>query len=131
MREIIQVYRKNSLKPMTYDCIEKVDHLNLPYFVLSIPRSQRFIDQGDIFMIESWNNNRKKVLFSGLVSLEGTQNVYFGNWKLSGNSKSLICLILLKDIAEIHYFPNFCPVGKFSQMKYLQNYFQVQRKPMQ
>jgi hypothetical protein len=130
MREIIQVYRKNSLKPTIFDCIEKVDHLNLQYFSLSKPRSQRFIDQGDTYMIESWNN-RKKVLFSGLVSLEGTQNVYFGNWKLSGNSKSLICLILLKDIAEIHYFPNFCPVGKFSQMKYLQNYFQVQRKPMQ
>ncbi len=130
MREFIQVYRKNLLKPTIYDCIEKVDQLNLPYFALSKPRSQRFIDQGDTYMIESWNN-RKKVLFSGLVSLEGTQNVYFGNWKLSGSSKSLICLILLKDIAEIHYFPNFCPIGKFSQMKYLQNYFQVQRKPMQ
>ncbi|MFZ1423842.1 MAG: hypothetical protein WAS55_08465 [Saprospiraceae bacterium] len=120
----IQTYRKNPVRPTTYDLIEDScngEAIGLPYFVLSPPREDRYKKQGAILMMESWNHN-KKVFFTGLREFQKRKRIYWGNHIKSNKKKSLFCLIQFNDLFEIHYFDELCPNGIRKQLWILSQY---------
>jgi hypothetical protein len=121
----IQNYLKNPSRPRTFDLVQEQDKLNIKYFVLSIPRNERFKAQGAVMMIETWTKEGKS-FFSGLLRLGATENVLFGNRLDAQGKKSLFCLVQDGDLMQMHHFDNFCPRSKVRQRQYLINYFRDQ-----
>jgi hypothetical protein len=107
----IQNYLKNPSRPRTFDLVQEQDKLNIKYFVLSIPRNERFKAQGAVMMIETWTREGKS-FFSGLVRLGAAENVLFGNRLDAQGKKSLFCLVQDGDLMQMHHFDNFCPRSK-------------------
>ena len=96
IRPIIQNYKRNLKRENTFDLIDSHDEANIPFFNISKPKQIRFERQGAVKIMESWTSGTKS-LFSGLILLKRTKNVYFGNRKESGERKSLLSLIHISE----------------------------------
>ena len=124
---IIQKYKENETRPGTYDLIKEPDKIGIKYFVVSIPKIEKFKNQGASLIVESWTNNIK-TLFTGLVKLPKTLNVLFGNRIERNNKRSMFCLVQEGDTYQIHYFNEYCPISKKMQALFLIAYFRDQFK---
>ena len=122
---IIKKYSENSDRPGTYDMVNKSDGLNIKYFILSVPRIDRFKRQGAAIMCEAWNKG-EKTLFTGLRRLIGSENVLYGDHKKKGLKKSFFCLVRYGNTYEMHYFKGFCPRTQKEQTRFLYWYFKDQ-----
>lgn len=122
---IIQKYKENPNRQGTFDLVSQEDHLNIKYFILSIPRNNRFKDQGASLMCEAWSIGNK-TLFTGLRHLIGSKNVLFGDHLVTDQKKSFFCLIQSGSTIEIHYFKGFCPKTFKEQTRFLYWHFRDQ-----
>lgn len=129
IRPIIQNYKRNLKRENTFDLIDSHDEANIPFFIISKPKQIRFERQGAVKIMESWTSGTKS-LFSGLILLKRTKNVYFGNRKESGKRKSLFCIIeVSNDLIELVYYKQFCPRKRTDQISLLLRYFNPQLHP--
>ncbi len=122
---IIQKYLETPGRPGTFDLLNQSDALNIKYFILSVPRIDRFKRQGAVIMCEAWNNG-EKTLFTGLRQLSICNNVFFGDHKRKGRKKSFFCLVRSGNTYEMHYFKGFCPRTQKEQTRFLYWYFKDQ-----
>lgn len=120
---LIADFKRNPIRSFTYDLEQsRPKECDLKYFVLKDPRESRFKSQGASKIVEMWSNGSKN-LFTGLVQVKGTENVYFGNRAESSGKKSLMCFIFLSESEiQVHYFKNFCPRSQKRQSEYLLTY---------
>ncbi len=122
---IIQKYKENPDRPGTYDLVNNLDALKIKYFILSIPRIERFKRQGAKIMCEAWDKG-EKTLFTGLRQLIGSGNVLYGDHKRKGRKKSFFCLVRSGITYEMHYFMGYCPRTNKDQTRFLYLHFRSQ-----
>ncbi len=126
MAPLIQSYKENVQRAGTYDLIQSNDQIGIKYFVIKPPRNDRFRIQEAELILESWTNGEKQ-LFTGLIKLPKTDNVFFGNLLTGKDKKSFICLIKTQELMQIHCFKSFCPSSKRSQISLLWDYFEIRK----